>query len=235
MPFIVTIDRRSFLLGSLIALALAGVMTSMRSGCSVATTHIPGLVCAWGVFAWMYFRRCDLPSAGNVLPIYFTAMSMHLVVFAEQFVSGFPKEYARLYGGPACSDDLFVATTMVSAALFTLTSLAVYLRSATFLLVPVLFFAISAVYGNAFVETWWSFEVQGYFPGLFASLPNWLLGPLLIAILVRNFRATAVVMIALAVSTGLMLTLLRTDPAERPVGRIAFYSPPVGGAPDSAR
>jgi hypothetical protein len=209
MPFIVTINRRSFVLGSLIALALAGVVASMGSGCSLVTLQLPGLFCAWAVFAWMYVRQCELPAAGDVLPVFFSAMAMHLVLFAEEFVSDFPAGYSRLYGGATCGKEVFVATTMISAALFTLTGLAVYLRSATFLLVPVLFFAINAVYGSAFAQTWWSFEVGGYFPGLIASLPNWLLGPLLIAILLQNFRATATVMVGLAITQGLVLTLLR--------------------------
>lgn len=209
MPFVVTIDRRSFALGSCIAIVMAGLLMVLSSGPSLVVFEMPGLVAAWLVFAWMHFRQFELPSAGAVIPFFFIAMAVHFLHFAEQFTTGFADRFPLLYGGAPYSANQFVVFTMISAAISTLTCLAVYLRSATFLLVPVLFFAFSAIYGSAIAQTWWSFEVQGYFPGLITSLVNWLVGPILIAILLRDFRAAACVMVAIAVALIVCLAVFR--------------------------
>jgi hypothetical protein len=198
MPFVVTIDRRSFALGTCVAVVMAGVLMRFSSGWSLVVANMPALVFAWAIFAWMHLRRHALPSAGDVIPIYFIAMAVYFIQFAEQFTTGFAARFAALYGGDAYTSDQFVVFTMASAAFFTLTCLAVFLRCATFLLVPVLFFALNAIYANAIAQTWWSLEVQGYFPGLVTSLVNWFLGPILIAIMLRSFRVAALVMVLLA-------------------------------------
>jgi hypothetical protein len=205
MPFVLTIDRRSFALGSFIALAVAGLFVQMSSGFSLAAAYLPGLLFAWALFAWMYLHQSELPSAGDVLPVYFTAIAVFCLNFAEQFAMGFAERMPALYGGRAYDADEFVVFTMASAALFLLTSLAVFLRAATFLLVPVLFFVVGCVFGNAFAQTWWSIEAGGYFPGLVTSLANWILGPILIAHMVQDFRAAAFVMISFGILLGLSL------------------------------
>lgn len=205
MPIALTIDRRSFALGSLVTLIVAGLFVRMSAGFSLTAVHLPGLLFAWALFAWMYLHQTELPSAGDVLPIYFTAIAVFCLNFAEQFAMGFADEMPRLYGGLPYAPDEFVVFAMACAALFVLTSLAVFLRAATFLYVPVLFFAVGSVFGNAFAQTWWSLEAGGYFPGLVTSLANWILGPLLIAHFVPNFRAAAFVMASFGLVMGLSL------------------------------
>ncbi|MEM8571848.1 MAG: hypothetical protein AAGG56_13225 [Pseudomonadota bacterium] len=205
MHLSVTIDRKSFLLGSLIAVLLAGIFFRISSGFSLVAAQLPGILFAWAVFSWMYLRQTELANAGDVLPVYFTALAVYCIHFAEQFTMGFAEEMPRLYGAAAYSADEFVVYAMVCAALFVLTSLAVFLRAATFLLVPVLFFSVNSVFGSAFAQTWWSIEVGGYFPGLLTSLANWILGPVLIALLVGNFRTSAAVIVGFGVVLGLSL------------------------------
>jgi hypothetical protein len=205
MPFALTIDRRSFALGSFIALAVVGLFMQLSSGFSLVAAHLPGLIFAWALFAWMYLRQSELPSAGDVLPVYFTAIAVFCLNFAEQFAMGFAERMPLLYGGQPYSANEFVIFAMASVAVFLLTSLAVFLRAATFLYVPVLFFAVGSVFGNAFAQIWWSIEVGGYFPGLVTSLANWILGPILIAHMVQNFRAAAFVMISFGIVLGLSL------------------------------
>lgn len=205
MPFSVTIDRKSFVFGSFIALVLAGLFLQMSSGFSLVAVQVPGLLFAWALFAWMYLSQTELASAGDVLPVYFTAIAVYCVNFAEQFTMGFAERMPLLYGGVPYSEDQFVVFSMVSVAFFLLTSLAVYLRSATFLLVPVIFFAVNSVFGTAFAQTWWSIEAGGYFPGLITGLANWILGPILIAHMVPNFRAAATVMVSFGLVLGISL------------------------------
>lgn len=200
MPFTVTIDRISFALGSCITLVMAGILMYFSSGWSLVVAHMPALAFAWAIFAHMYFRARRLPSAGEVIPVYFIAIAVYLIHFAEQFSTGFAASFAELYGARAYSAEQFVIFAMVSAALYTLSCLAVFLRCITFLMIPVLFFALDGIYGSAITQTWWSFEVKGYFPGLITSLINWFLGPVLIAVLLGSFRLAAGVMLLLGVA-----------------------------------
>ncbi|WP_424931288.1 hypothetical protein [Amaricoccus macauensis] len=206
MQFAVTIDRMSFVAGSVLALLLAGLFVEIRSEFSLAAMQLPGLLFAWALFAWMYLKQTQLASPSDVLPIYFAAIAVYCINFAEQFTTDFPERMPRLHGGLPYSDDQFVVYSMVSISFFLLSSLAVYLRAATFLLVPVLFFTVHVVFGTAVAQTWWSIEAGGYFPGLVTGLANWILGPILIGHMMRNYRAAATVMVSFALILGTTLS-----------------------------
>jgi hypothetical protein len=213
MPFVLTIDRRSFLAGSVLAALLAAALLLIGPGRAMVATWAPGLALAWAAFAWMHRAGVEVPAAGDVLPIYFAALAVQLLHFAEEFSTGFARYFPAQFGGAPFTPEAFVVGSMAAYALFSLTCLCVYLRAATFLMVPVLFFAIQCCFGDAVAHTFWSLGAQGYFPGQVTALAFWLLGPILITSMLGSLRAAVTIMVATTVALAASLTLFGAPPA----------------------
>jgi hypothetical protein len=123
--------------------------------------------------------------------LFFTALAIQFLHFAEEFGTDFKTLFPVLYGGAAYSNSLFVTFNMVSYAAFTLSCLLVFYKSARFLLVPVLFYVIYGAIGNAVSHTWWVVHSQAYFPGFFTAQAYWIVGPWLLYRLLGSRLHTA--------------------------------------------
>jgi hypothetical protein len=82
-----------------------------------------GLVLAYGV--WVAARWKN--DAAAVLPIYLLAIAVQCVHFTEEYVTGFQRQFPRLFGDD-WSDPRFVTFNMLWLAAFVLVGLGVYRR-----------------------------------------------------------------------------------------------------------
>lgn len=192
-------DKRSLMIGTLIAIAMAVVFAFGSPGRALLVTFVPGVAFAWIAFVFLSSRARPLPAAESFLPVFGLAFAVQLLHFAEEFAGGFQSKFARIYGGEAIPDAVFVAFNMSAYAVFLLSALAVIFLRLRAALVPVLFFAVYGVVGNAITHTAWTLLKGGYSPGLVTSLGYWVLGPLLLARLGLNRRELSVLIVVFAI------------------------------------
>jgi len=191
-------DRRDLVVGTVIALVMAGVFVSI-GGKPLLVTFIPGLIVTWGVYVWMCRGGAPVPSLEATYPIYHAALAWQFIHFFEEFSTGFNDGFPAMYGSPAYGPVLFVGINMFSYFVFMLTFVGVFRGGLRFLLVPVLFFAIYGAMGNAIAHMVWAVMRGGYFPGLFTAAVYWILGPILLVRLVGGARTTLIVIALFAV------------------------------------
>jgi hypothetical protein len=152
-----------------------------------------------------------LPDSFEFLALYLISLSLQFLHFCEEFATGFHDKFPALYGGLPYSSRLFVGINMLSYALFTVAAVAVYIKGVRAVLLPVLFFVVYGVLGNAVAHPFWALRQGAYFPGFFTALPYLVLGPLLVNKLLRNRKQTAVfvgsfaAVLLITLSTGLAL------------------------------
>jgi hypothetical protein len=168
-------------------------------GVPLAVTFVPGLIVTWGIFAWMWRHGVPLPPAETTYPLYFGALAWQFIHFCEEFITGFNAAFPPLFGSPGYGADLFVGINMFSYFVFTLAFILVFARGLRFLYVPVLFFAVYGVVGNAVAHVVWVAWERAYFPGFFTAPVYWLLGPLLLTRLTGSRRIAGVAIAAFAV------------------------------------
>jgi hypothetical protein len=203
------ITRRDLAIGTGIALVMAGTFVAV-GGRPLLVTFIPGLVVAWAIFAWMQTRGVALPDVGAVYPLYFGSLAWQFIHFSEEFITGFRLAFPPLFGADAYGADLFVGINMFSYFVFTIAFILVFSRGLTFLYVPVLFFAIYGVVGNALAHVLWVIWERTYFPGFFTALLYWVLGPLLLVRLSGSRRTTGVAIASFALLlTVVLLSTMR--------------------------
>jgi hypothetical protein len=204
--------------GAAIAVCMAAICFALSKGNSLLVTFVPGVVFAYGALILMWHNGRPLPAAQRFLPLYFVALSLQFLHFAEEFTTGFAEKFPVLYGGSAYSHTMFVQINMVSYALFVLSALAVFVLRVRRLAMPAIFFVLYGVMGNAIAHPYWAVLRRGYFPGLFTALLFWALGPWLVYILLGSKKQTAILI-------GLYVAVLVTTLSIGPVIPVMY----VGG------
>ena len=174
------LSKADLIIGTVIAFVMATAFTLLSSGLSLIVTFVPGIVFAWLTYVWLYITTNATCQGSEFLPVFFLALAVQFIHFAEEFITGFRTSFPLLYGGTPYSEDLFVTFNMVAYFMFTLTCILVFTKSLRFLLVPSLFFIIYGAIGNAISHTWWSLYLQAYFPGLVTAQIYWIVGPLVL-------------------------------------------------------
>jgi len=136
------------------------VVTAQARWMGSATTLLSvGLVIAY--LLWIAARWKNDPAA--VLPMCLLAIAVQCLHFAEEFLTGFQRQFPKLIGHE-WSDARFVAFNMAWLAVFVLAALGVYRRVPLAYLV-VLFLALAGGVGNGAGHLLLSATQGRYFPG----------------------------------------------------------------------
>lgn len=122
-----------------------------------------GLIVAYLI--WAFGRWTHIPSL--TLPLYLLGIAVQCLHFGEEYVTGFQREFPRLFGGD-WSDQRFVVFNLVWLALFILGAVGMLRRSALAYLV-VIFFVIIGEIANGIAHLALSIARRQYFPGLLTA------------------------------------------------------------------
>ena len=101
------LSKTDLIIGTIIALVMATAFTLLSSGLSLIVTFVPGIVVSWLTYVWLYLNKRHLPSGVVFLPVFFVALAVQFIHFAEEFTTGFRSSFPLLYGGTPYSADLF--------------------------------------------------------------------------------------------------------------------------------
>ncbi len=191
-------SRRDIALGTVISLVMIATFIALSSGASLLVTFVPGVVMTWLAFGYLYRTRAVLPDVARFLPMFILALAVQFLHFAEEFATGFPTDFAVLYGGDPYGRDLFVIFNMSAYAIFAVAAVTVVTRRLAFLLVPAMFFLVYGAIANAISHTWWSIMLGDYFPGLVTAQLFWVVGPLALDRLTGGQHRRQIVIFTLA-------------------------------------
>lgn len=206
------LSKKDLMIGTVIALLMGLVFMSLSSGMSLLVTFIPGIAFTWFTFVWLYVKKAKFPPGSDFLPVFFVALSVQFIHFAEEFATGFYTKFPLLYGGIPYSQNLFVVFNMVAYFMFTLACILAFTKNLRFLIIPALFYIIYGAIGNAISHTWWSLYLKSYFPGLITAQLYWVAGPLALNKLLGN-RKELFTMITLFAVVLVLLLLVFATPA----------------------
>ena len=169
--------RRDIIIPCLIAVAMGTVFTIVSEGLSLIITFVPAIpVALWLYFKTCYARTIQVP---KVLPLYLLGMGFQFIHFAEEHMFGFDEKFGMLFGGCGYDHNFFVGFNMLAYFLFSLGAIGLYKNFKPFMFVA-MFFIVYGMLGNAIGHIAYCAMVRGYFPGIYTSLLNLIIGPLLI-------------------------------------------------------
>lgn len=202
------LTKSDFVIGSCISVVLLAVFSWGSSGMSLIATFVPGLLFAWLLFAFLYFKRIELPDYNLFLPLYYLTLGWQFIHFAEEFTTNFRELFPLAYGGQPYSVNTFVAFNMLSYFVFIVSPVLVYFKGLKFLFIPVLFFIVYGAMGNAVAHSWWSIYWGRYFSGLYTALLYWILGAMLLTILLKSQKRSLIYITSFVIVLLVTLTWL---------------------------
>jgi hypothetical protein len=151
------VGSRDRVVGAVFVLAVITAQARYMGGATAVLSV--GLVIAYLV--WISTRWKNDPNA--VLPMYLLAIAVQCLHFAEEYLTGFQRQFPKLIGYE-WSDARFVAFNMAWLAVFVLAALGVYRRVPLAYLV-VLFLALAGGVANGAGHLLLSAMQGRYFPG----------------------------------------------------------------------
>jgi len=176
------------------------VWIKFSAGYSLIATFVPGIIFAWLLLGWLYFKQINLPSFEPFSFWYFCSLAIQFLHFGEEFTYDFINLFPALYGGNSYPQNLFVFFNMGAYFVFMISFLLVYYYRLNRFLLPVLFFVVYGVLGNVIAHTTWSINLGKYFPGLITAQFYWILAPILLFYLLRSIKHTIVFILLFIVS-----------------------------------
>lgn len=209
------LNRHDVAIATVLAVLLTATFTWLSSGASLLVTFLPGALFAWLTLIQLYRSRSEMPGTATFLPVYVLALSVQFVHFAEEFIAGFPTDFALLYGGRPYDVDFFVAFNLSAYAIFAATAAIAFSKRLGFLLMPALFFLMYGCIGNAIAHTTWSIMLGEYFPGLYTAQLFWIAGPWALNTLTGGRHRRLVIGLTVAFAAIMIpLLVVFADPAR---------------------
>lgn len=205
-----TFSRRDLVAAALLSAVMCSVFWVFSSGASLWVTFVPGALITLGLVVVLYWTRAPLPAPGRALPVYAVALGWQFLHFAEEFQTGFWRDFPALYGGAPYAPEVFVWFNMASYALFGVATYGVVVHGRRALLLPSLFFVIYGTLGNAITHLVWTVMTGGYFPGLVTACGYLVIGPILLRRMwsgSTSRQVAAVVLVLVVVLVPLLVML----------------------------
>jgi Protein of unknown function with HXXEE motif len=170
------------------AMAVGGmtVFSKMSHGNTLRYTFVPTLAASWVLYMLLLRRR--RPDPTRLMPLYFVSLAWQFVHFIEENQTGFRYRWpVEIFQTEPYGDKQYVAINVLSYAAFILGGVALMVDRREFSL-PAVFFSVMGVMFNGVQHPIYAWKVRGYFPGLWTSTVDLVLGPILLK---RLFGAPA--------------------------------------------
>jgi len=161
----------------IIALTMITGFSYFSSGLTLIVTFVPGVILALFFYFLTFYKK--FPKPKRIIPLYLLALGIQLLHFTEEFLMGFNHRFPALFSSPEYSIELFVAFNMFAYFLFLMGAIFIQKEIKPPIIIP-LFFVVYGTIGNAIAHLIFSIISGGYFPGLYTSLLDWIIGPILI-------------------------------------------------------
>ncbi len=153
----------AFVAGIVLVASFAMVAKTMMS----VAVFIPVVIMS--VIYLLFGFRSPHKRFTRLLPYYLCALSIQLLHFTEEYLTGFTEKLPALLGQDPYPEEYWIIFNMVAYAIFIAGALIIYFRIQILYVIPV-FFVFAAVMLNPVIHLLLALNVGGYFPGLYTSI-----------------------------------------------------------------
>lgn len=128
-----------------------------------------------------------MPATNKILPLYLLALSVQMLHFAEEYVTGFVVALPALFGQEPYPEDYWLIFNMAAYSFFILGAIVLFRQITELAIIP-LFFIIVGVILNGLAHIGITLYTMAYFPGMYTALIYLIIGPLFIKIMLLELR-----------------------------------------------
>ena len=138
---------------------------------------VPATLLTLFVYLNGFYKR--MPDPGRILPLYLLALSIQMLHFAEEYLTGFVVELPKLLNQEPYPEDFWLVFNMAAYAFFILGGIILFKQIRELAVIP-LFFILVGVFLNPLAHIGLALYSGDYFPGLYTALAYLLLIPSII-------------------------------------------------------
>ena len=165
------------LIPGIFAIAFISIYTVKSQGLSIVLTFGLSMFIAYVLYLLTSVRT--MPEPDRVLPLYLLALGTQLLHFIEEFTTGFHVRFpVEIYGSVPFQPNMFVISQMSVYFLLIITAIGIF-KGWKIPMVMAWFLIIMLLFVNAIQHPIYAIITKGYFPGLYTSFAEWILGPIL--------------------------------------------------------
>ena len=110
-----------------------------------------------------------MPGPENILPLYLLALSIQMLHFTEEYLTGFVVELPKLFNQEPYPEDFWLVFNMAAYSFFIMGAVVLYKKIKELAVIP-LFFILVGVVLNPIAHLGLSIYTGAYFPGLYTSI-----------------------------------------------------------------
>jgi hypothetical protein len=151
-----------------VTLTAAAVAAAAVTMLAVMGRAVAGLVVALVVAYFVGLRPIPVAQSRGLVPVYVLAIGAQLAHLAEEYRTGFYREFPPVLGQPPWSRELFLLFNLAWLIMFALAGIGL-MRGWRVAVVAALFLALGGGILNGIVHAALAATVQGYFPGLYTA------------------------------------------------------------------
>ena len=144
---------------------------------------IPLVILTYLIYLISFLKR--MPSVHEILHLYLIALSVQMLHFAEEYLTGFVIELPALFGQDPYPKDYWLVFNMAAYSIFLLGGIVLMKKIKELAVIP-LFFILTGVLFNAAAHLGLAIYTGGYFPGLYTAIIYFFIAPFLIKCIFKS-------------------------------------------------
>ena len=144
---------------------------------STVWLFVPAAVITFLVYLNSFYK--SMPPPRKILPLYLGALSIQMLHFGEEYLTGFVVELPRLLGQEPYPEDYWLVFNMAAYSFFIIGAIVLYKKIREFAVLP-LFFILVGVILNPIAHLGLTIYKGAYFPGLYTAILYFFLMPFVV-------------------------------------------------------
>ena len=144
---------------------------------SAVYLFVPAAVITFLIYLQFFYKK--MPKPRKILPLYLGALSIQMLHFAEEYLTGFVVELPKILGQDPYPEDYWLVFNMAAYAFFIMGGVVLHKKIKEFAVVPI-FFILVGVFLNPIAHVGLTIYKGAYFPGLYTAILYFFLIPFLV-------------------------------------------------------
>ncbi|MGI9545910.1 MAG: hypothetical protein ACR2MM_01635 [Flavobacteriaceae bacterium] len=150
---------------------------------SAVWLFVPATIITFLIYLSTFYKK--MPAPNQILPIYLLALSIQMLHFAEEYLTGFVVELPLLFGQDPYPEDYWLVFNMAAYAFFIIGGIVLLKRIKELAFIPLFFILVAAIF-NPIAHLGLSIYKAGYFPGLYTAVIYIIIAPFLIKLIFKD-------------------------------------------------
>lgn len=160
-----------------ICIVAIGIFIWIGQIISAVWLFVPATIITFIIYLNSFYKK--MPGPNRILPIYLLALSIQMLHFAEEYLTGFVVEFPKVFGQEPYPEDYWLTFNMAAYSFFIVGGIVLFKQIKELSVIPLFFILVGALL-NPLAHLGLSVYRSAYFPGLYTAMIYILIAPFIL-------------------------------------------------------